>query len=181
MRQIEQDRIERVIDLAAPVSRVWRALTDHEEFGKWFGVRLDGPFEVGAVTTGNITYPGHEHMMWESVTEQLDHERLFAFSWPPALLIVIRRTTMKLKCWLSSASSPSRWVRVLFSARPAFCSFQRRSGLKCYGSVRMAGIYRLRIYMLMSLAKLLHCGCLIVGGGLFLARWVGVCALVRAC
>ncbi len=79
-----QDRIEKVVDLAAPVAKVWRAITDHEEFGEWFRVRLDGPFEVGATTTGNITYPGHEHMKWVSVTEQMDHERVFAFSWPPS-------------------------------------------------------------------------------------------------
>ena len=79
----DQDRIEKVVELAAPVARVWQALTDHEEFGAWFRVRLDGPFEVGATTTGNITYAGHEHVMWESVTEKMDHERLFAFSWPP--------------------------------------------------------------------------------------------------
>ena len=83
MTQTDQDRIEKVVDLAAPVSRVWRALTDHEEFGQWFRVRLDGPFKVGELTTGNITYPGYEHMRWESVTEQMEHERLFAFSWPP--------------------------------------------------------------------------------------------------
>ena len=41
------DSIEKVIDLAAPVSRVWRALTDHREFGQWFRVRLDGPFRLG--------------------------------------------------------------------------------------------------------------------------------------
>lgn len=80
----EQDRIEKVVDLAAPVSRVWRALTDHEEFGAWFRVRLDGPFEVGETTTGNITYPGHEHVKWESTTERIEPERLFAFSWPPS-------------------------------------------------------------------------------------------------
>lgn len=79
----DQDRIEKVVDLAAPVARVWRAITDHEEFGAWFRVRLDGPFRVGETTTGHITYPGHEHMEWVSVTEQMDHERLFAFSWPP--------------------------------------------------------------------------------------------------
>ena len=83
MTQADQDRIEKVVDLAAPVSRVWRALTDHEEFGQWFRVRLDGPFKVGEVTTGNITYPGHEHVRWETLTEQMEHERLFAFSWPP--------------------------------------------------------------------------------------------------
>jgi len=80
----DQDRIEKVVDLAAPVARVWRAITDHKEFGEWFRVRLDNPFKVGATTTGNITYPGYEHVKWVSVTEQMDHERLFAFSWPPS-------------------------------------------------------------------------------------------------
>jgi uncharacterized protein YndB with AHSA1/START domain len=28
------DRIEKIIELKAPVARVWRALTDHQEFGK---------------------------------------------------------------------------------------------------------------------------------------------------
>ena len=82
----DQDRIEKVVDLAAPVARVWRAITDHKEFGEWFRVRLDSPFKVGATTTGNITYPGHEDMKWVSVTEQMDHERLFAFSWPPSAI-----------------------------------------------------------------------------------------------
>ena len=80
----EQDQIVKVVELAAPIARVWRAITDHNEFGKWFRVRLDNPFKVGETTTGNITYPGHEHMEWESMTEQMDHERLFAFSWPPS-------------------------------------------------------------------------------------------------
>ena len=80
----ETDRIEKIVELAAPVARVWRALTDHEEFGEWFRVALDGPFAVGEVTTGRVTYPGHEHMRWESLTERLEPERLFAFSWPPS-------------------------------------------------------------------------------------------------
>ena len=77
------DRIEKIVDLDAPLSRVWEALTDHEKFGEWFRVRLDNPFVVGEITTGNITYPGYEHMVWESLTEALEPERLFAFSWPP--------------------------------------------------------------------------------------------------
>jgi uncharacterized protein YndB with AHSA1/START domain len=56
------DRIEKTIDLEAPVSRVWRALTDHEEFGTWFRVRLDGPFVPKQVSRGHITYPGYEHV-----------------------------------------------------------------------------------------------------------------------
>ena len=80
----DQDRIEKVVELAAPVARVWKALTDHEEFGAWFHVKLDNPFVVGAPTTGRITYPGHEDMEWVSVTERMDPERVFAFSWPPS-------------------------------------------------------------------------------------------------
>ena len=81
---MNEDRIEKVTDLRAPVSRVWRALTDHEEFGQWFRVRLDSPFRVGTVTTGQITQPGYEHMAWESLTEELVPEERFVFSWPPS-------------------------------------------------------------------------------------------------
>ena len=56
------DRIEKTIELKAPVSRVWRALTDHREFGTWFRVQLDGPFVPGQVSRGHITYPGYEHV-----------------------------------------------------------------------------------------------------------------------
>ncbi len=86
MNEANQNSIEKVVDLAAPVSRVWRALTDHEEFGRWFRVKLDGPFKIGSLTTGRITYPGHEHVKWESLTEQMVPEGLFVFSWPPSAI-----------------------------------------------------------------------------------------------
>ena len=76
-----EDRIEKVIELASPVSRVWRALTDHEEFGRWFRVRLDGPFKPGVISTGQMTYPGYEHYPWLATVERMDQERLFSFRW----------------------------------------------------------------------------------------------------
>ena len=79
----DTDRIEKITELAAPVPRVWQALTDHDQFGEWFGVKLDGPFALGKTTRGFITQPGHEDMQWVSVTEELTPERCFAFSWPP--------------------------------------------------------------------------------------------------
>lgn len=75
------DRIEKQIELKASLSRVWRALTDHREFGEWFGVKLDGPFVAGRVSRGHITYPGYEHVRWEAVVEKMERERLFSFSW----------------------------------------------------------------------------------------------------
>lgn len=79
----ETDRIEKSIELKAPVSRVWRALTNHEEFGAWFRVKLDGPFVPGQVSTGHITYPGYEHLKWEAVVQRMEPERLFSFTWHP--------------------------------------------------------------------------------------------------
>ncbi len=76
------DRIEKQIELKAPISRVWRALTDYREFGEWFRVKLDGPFVQGQVSRGNMTYPGYEHVKWEAVVQKMEPERLFSFTWP---------------------------------------------------------------------------------------------------
>jgi len=76
-------RIEKRIELNAPTSRVWRALTDHREFGQWFRVRLDGPFVPGETAHGQITYPGYEHLEFEAVVQKMEPERLFSYTWHP--------------------------------------------------------------------------------------------------
>lgn len=76
------DRIEKRIELKAPLSQVWRALTDYREFGEWFRVKLDGPFVPGQVSRGQITYPGYEHVRWEALVEKMERQRLFSFRWP---------------------------------------------------------------------------------------------------
>lgn len=78
-----KDRIEKTIELRAPVSRVWRALTDHNEFGAWFRVRWDGPFVLGKATRGRSTYPGFEHIQFELVVTRMEPERLFSVTWGP--------------------------------------------------------------------------------------------------
>jgi uncharacterized protein YndB with AHSA1/START domain len=77
-----EHRIEKHIELKAPISRVWRAITDHREFGEWFRVKLDGPFIVGQISRGQITYPGYEHLKWEATVQKMEPERLFSFTWP---------------------------------------------------------------------------------------------------
>lgn len=79
--QTGSDRIEKRIELKAPVSRVWRALTDSREFGEWFRVKIDGPFVPGQVSRGQITYPGYEHVKWEALIRKMEPERLFSFTW----------------------------------------------------------------------------------------------------
>jgi uncharacterized protein YndB with AHSA1/START domain len=78
-----EHQIEKRIELKAPISRVWRALTDYREFGRWFRVKLENPFAPGQVSRGQITYPGYEHLKWEAVVQKMEPERLFAFTWHP--------------------------------------------------------------------------------------------------
>ena len=79
-----ENRIEKRIELKAPVARVWRALTDYREFGEWFRVSLSAPFAVGQVARGQILHPGYEHFIWEARIEKMEPERLFSFVWPQA-------------------------------------------------------------------------------------------------
>jgi uncharacterized protein YndB with AHSA1/START domain len=83
---IEQDRIEKQIELKAPVARVWRALTDYREFSKWFQVNLEASFVPGQTSRGQITFPGYEHLKWEAVVQKMEPERLFSFTWHPYAL-----------------------------------------------------------------------------------------------
>src|SRR6202161_574613 len=62
-----EDRIEKQVEIAAPVSRVWQALTDSRQFGGWFLVKMGGPFVAGKPVGGQITHPGYEHVRMEVV------------------------------------------------------------------------------------------------------------------
>lgn len=75
------DTIVKVVELKAPLSRVWHAISDHEEFGQWFRVKLDGPFKPGSVSTGKMTFPGYENYPWRAIVERMEPERLFSFRW----------------------------------------------------------------------------------------------------
>jgi uncharacterized protein YndB with AHSA1/START domain len=96
------NRIEKQVTLRAPVSRVWRALTDAKEFSKWFGVRLDGPFVVGKPITGSFDIteaaivealqrqglpPSKVKLPAANVlfctVERIEPERYFSFRWVP--------------------------------------------------------------------------------------------------
>jgi uncharacterized protein YndB with AHSA1/START domain len=83
MHEKTPDKIEKTIELAVPIARVWRALTDHEEFGAWFMVKLDRAFAVGAEATGHITNPGYEHVAWRARVTAMDEPHYFAFTWHP--------------------------------------------------------------------------------------------------
>ena len=88
------DRIEKKILLRAARSRVWRALTNADEFGRWFGVTFDGSFESQSRLTGTITPTSvdpevaklqkpHEGKTFEFWVETIEPRRYIAFRWHP--------------------------------------------------------------------------------------------------
>jgi uncharacterized protein YndB with AHSA1/START domain len=88
------DRIEKQVVLRAPLDRVWRAISDAGEFGRWFGVRFDGPFVEGAAVTAAIAptivddevakrqeaHAGAKST-WQIVA--VEPQRRFAYRWHP--------------------------------------------------------------------------------------------------
>ncbi len=88
------DRIEKKVVLSAPRARVWRAITDVEEFGTWFGMRLGAPFRPATTVHGTIVptkvdaevaamQRPHEGLSFQLRSEALEPETLFSFRWHP--------------------------------------------------------------------------------------------------
>ncbi|MGK3945712.1 SRPBCC domain-containing protein, partial [Streptomyces caeruleatus] len=76
------DRIERRTLLQAPRERVWRALTEAEEFGRWFGIRLDGQhFESGRRNRAQLSIKAFEHVWLELAVERIEPQTTFAYRW----------------------------------------------------------------------------------------------------
>jgi uncharacterized protein YndB with AHSA1/START domain len=88
------DRIEKKILLRAPLERVWSAISDAQQFGKWFGVALDGPFVSGERLTGKITpttvdadvaklQEPHTGKAFVITVDRIEPLRRFSFRWHP--------------------------------------------------------------------------------------------------
>lgn len=76
------DRIEREVQLPATRARVWRALTDSTEFGKWFGVNNLTPFVAGERSHGDISHKGNT-FTFECIVEEITPQERFSFWWRP--------------------------------------------------------------------------------------------------
>ena len=78
------DRIEKQMVLRAPRARVWRAISDKTEFGQWFGVKFPaGTFASGETVSGNITYPGYEHLVMDIDVVDVVPEQRLSYRWHP--------------------------------------------------------------------------------------------------
>lgn len=93
-RAQDGDLIQRRVRLRIPLNRVWRAIADPNEFGSWFGMKIDGQFLQGAKAKGTIVptkvdaetakqQREYEGLPIELEIERVEPERLFAFRWHP--------------------------------------------------------------------------------------------------
>jgi uncharacterized protein YndB with AHSA1/START domain len=80
------DRIERELRLDSPRARVWRALTDHVEFGSWFGITFEHAFAPGETVVGRMTNPKYAHVPYEFIIDRIEPQQLFSFKWRPFAL-----------------------------------------------------------------------------------------------
>jgi uncharacterized protein YndB with AHSA1/START domain len=88
------DRIEKKVQLNASRERVWHAVSDATQFGRWFGVKFEGAFEEGKSLRGKITptevdeavaamQKPHEGMAFEWVVERIEPQQRIVFRWHP--------------------------------------------------------------------------------------------------
>lgn len=83
---IDSNRIERSIVINAPRDRVWRAIANAEEFGTWFGAKLDGQtFAPGQRVRGQISAAtcGHEDAWFDVVIDRIEPQNLLSYRWHP--------------------------------------------------------------------------------------------------
>ena len=76
------DRIETRVEVNAPRSRVWRAVSTAKEFATWFGIQLDGEFAAGTTVRGRITIKG-EPLTLDLDVERIEPEHYFSYRWHP--------------------------------------------------------------------------------------------------
>jgi len=88
------DRIEKKILLHATRERVWRAISDSREFGRWFGVAFDGPFTERSRLTGRIVpttvdveiaklQEPHAGKSFEFSVDRIEPLQRISFRWHP--------------------------------------------------------------------------------------------------
>lgn len=77
------DRIERIVELRAPIERVFRAIADADEFGQWFCADFESPFVVGERSWARMTAGGCSDERWFIDIERIEAPHLFVYRWHP--------------------------------------------------------------------------------------------------
>ena len=85
MTVTELNKIEKQILLRAPRERVWKAITNIDEFSKWFRVKSDDSFAPGARVYMTSTHPSCEGESFYVFVEEMEPPRKFSWRWHPGM------------------------------------------------------------------------------------------------
>lgn len=88
------DRIDKQILLHAPLEQVWNAISNAEEFGRWFGVQFEDAFVAGDQSNGQLvpttvdpevakSQKPYEGQPFEITIERIEPMKHFSFRWHP--------------------------------------------------------------------------------------------------
>ncbi|MCW2651206.1 MAG: hypothetical protein QOE41_1777 [Mycobacterium sp.] len=141
---MDTDRIEKTVLLKAPLERVWRAISDSREFGRWFGARFDGPFVAGTSVRGVIApttvddegaksqqpYAGVEQT-WEIVA--VEPKRRFAYRWHPYAVgpgVDYSAEPTTLVEFTLDETADGVWLRIIESGFDAIPAERRKAALE---------------------------------------------------
>lgn len=80
---LELSRIERAIEILAPIDRVWRALTDPTELSTWFRVTIDGPIEAGRSVSMTSVLPAYAGLRFQVDIVELTRPTRVVWRWHP--------------------------------------------------------------------------------------------------
>jgi uncharacterized protein YndB with AHSA1/START domain len=75
--------VERSMLVRAPRSRVWQALTNIQEFSKWFGVEAEGEFTPGAHVRMVSTHEGYKGLEFFVDVVKMEAPETFSWRWHP--------------------------------------------------------------------------------------------------
>ncbi len=88
------DTIRKQTVLRAPRARVWKAISDSQAFGTWFGMTIEGPFAEGRTVKGKMavtkvdaevakSQEPYVGMAFDLIIERVEPQTRFAFRWHP--------------------------------------------------------------------------------------------------
>jgi uncharacterized protein YndB with AHSA1/START domain len=84
MASQQLNTIQKETFIRAPRSRVWHALTDPNEFSKWFGLKIIGSFTPGTQIEMSGTV-GETRVVAYLTIERIEPETRFSWRWHPGM------------------------------------------------------------------------------------------------
>jgi uncharacterized protein YndB with AHSA1/START domain len=83
MTETTLDRVDRSIEINAPLDRVWRALTTAKDIAAWFQVTIEGEIGPGKEAWMTSQYPGHTGQRFLVRFKEMTPNKRFVWEWHP--------------------------------------------------------------------------------------------------